>query len=178
MISRKPKQSSAQKNLAAEDEMFGPQEEEKTPAAPVKEPLSVVIPATVPVTVPATVPVIAPSANAPVDVPAVASEMTSRPVARKRPVVPGSSRRHQRGGDGPLQFPRRSFRRLARRGGVKRIGTKALDVAMAYAEKYMHDVIKTAIAYMEHCKRTTCTARDVITAIRRSQNCTLFGLSD
>ena len=60
---------------------------------------------------------------------------------------------------------------------MKRIGRKALDIAMAYAEDYLHETVKAAILYMDHCKRTTCNTNDVIGALRRS-NCILFGLSD
>ena len=67
-----------------------------------------------------------------------------------------------------------AIRRLARRGGVKRIsGVVYEDVRLAlrtFLEKVLHDTI----LYTDHAKRKTVGAYDVVFALKR-QGRTLYG---
>ncbi|KAJ7661170.1 histone-fold-containing protein [Mycena rosella] len=60
-----------------------------------------------------------------------------------------------------------AIRRLARRGGVKRIS------GLIY-EETRGNVIRDSVTYTEHAKRKTVTALDVVYALKRSGR-TLYG---
>ncbi|CAH3020577.1 unnamed protein product [Porites evermanni] len=61
-----------------------------------------------------------------------------------------------------------AIRRLARRGGVKRIS------GLIYEDVFLENVIRDAVTYTEHAKRKTVTAMDVVYALKR-QGRTLYG---
>lgn len=82
--------------------------------------------------------------------------------------------RRQRAQKGPDRFPFRSMRKLARRGGVKRISKRALDAAMKYGEDFAKKVVELAIAYLDSGKRQTCRTSDVLQAFR-VMGCSLYG---
>ncbi|XP_070569732.1 histone H4-like [Ptychodera flava] len=76
-----------------------------------------------------------------------------------------------------------AIRRLARRGGVKRISGLIYEESRGAPwichgginEKvFLENVIRDAVTYSEHAKRKTVTALDVVHAIRR-QGRTLYG---
>lgn len=66
------------------------------------------------------------------------------------------------------------IRRMARRGGVKRISGAIYGEARGVMREYMAGVIGEAIIYMEHAKRRTVTAMDVVNALKRRGN-VLYG---
>lgn len=67
-----------------------------------------------------------------------------------------------------------AIRRLARRGGVKRISSQVYDEARAVLRIFLENVIKDSVTYTEHGKRKTVTALDVVFALKRQGN-TLYG---
>ena len=67
-----------------------------------------------------------------------------------------------------------AIRRLARRGGVKRISTFIYDDTRAVLKSFLENVVKDATTYTEHAKRKTVTAMDVVYALKR-QGRTLYG---
>lgn len=67
-----------------------------------------------------------------------------------------------------------AIRRLARRGGVKRISSFIYDDTRAVLRGFLENVVKDAIAYTDHAKRKTVTAMDVVYALKR-QGRTLYG---
>lgn len=67
-----------------------------------------------------------------------------------------------------------AIRRLARRGGVKRISSQVYDEARAVLKIFLENVIKDSVTYTEHGKRKTVTALDVVFALKR-QGKTLYG---
>ena len=67
-----------------------------------------------------------------------------------------------------------SIRRLARRGGVKRISAFIYDDARTVLKEFVDSLVRDAIAYTEHSKRKTVTALDVVYALKR-QGRTLYG---
>jgi histone H3/H4 len=88
-------------------------------------------------------------------------------------------KRHRRASEGKTGFPFRSIRKLARRGGVKRISKTALTAAMTYADDFVRKTVELAIAYLESGdkERQTCRTKDVLQAFRM-MGCSLFGAED
>ena len=66
------------------------------------------------------------------------------------------------------------IRRLARRGGVKRISGLVYNETRDCLKKFLVSVIGDAIKYTEHAGRKTVTALDVVHALKR-QGRTLYG---
>ena len=67
-----------------------------------------------------------------------------------------------------------AIRRLARRGGVKRISDLIYDEARQVLKGFLEGVVKDSVTYTEHAKRKTVTALDVIYALKR-QGRTIYG---
>ena len=67
-----------------------------------------------------------------------------------------------------------AIRRLARRGGFKRISSLIYDETRLVLRSFLINVIRDSVAYSEHAKRKTVTALDVVYALKR-QGRTLYG---
>ncbi|OAF66053.1 hypothetical protein A3Q56_06231 [Intoshia linei] len=67
-----------------------------------------------------------------------------------------------------------AIRRLARRGGVKRISGLIYEETRGVLKIFLENVIRDAVTYTEHRKRKTVTAMDVVYALKR-QGRTLYG---
>ena len=67
-----------------------------------------------------------------------------------------------------------AIRRLARRGGVKRIGGLIYEETRGVLKVFLENVIRDAVTYTEHARRKTVTAMDVVYALKR-QGRTLYG---
>mmetsp|Transcript_47593 Transcript_47593/g.54807 ORF Transcript_47593/g.54807 Transcript_47593/m.54807 type:complete len:106 (+) Transcript_47593:59-376(+) len=67
-----------------------------------------------------------------------------------------------------------AIRRLARRGGVKRISQLIYDETRNVLRSFLENVVRDAITYTEHARRKTVTAMDVVYALKR-QGRTLYG---
>ncbi|KAJ7204276.1 histone-fold-containing protein, partial [Mycena rebaudengoi] len=67
-----------------------------------------------------------------------------------------------------------AIRRLARRGGVKRISNLVYQEVRGALRLFLEDVIRDSITYTSHAKRKTVTALDVVYALKRSGR-TLYG---
>ena len=67
-----------------------------------------------------------------------------------------------------------AIRRLARRGGVKRISSLIYDETRLVLRHFLENVIRDSVTYTEHAKRKTVTALDVVHALKR-QGRTLYG---
>lgn len=59
-----------------------------------------------------------------------------------------------------------AIRRLARRGGVKRISSLIYSEVRAALMVFLRDVIQRAVTYTEHAHRKTVSAMDVVYALR------------
>lgn len=66
------------------------------------------------------------------------------------------------------------IRRIARRGGVKRISGLMYEETRTYLKLFLEGVIRDAVHYTEHARRKTVTAMDVVYALKR-QGRTLYG---
>merc|ERR1712157_74845 len=67
-----------------------------------------------------------------------------------------------------------AIRRLARRGGVKRISGLIYDETRGVLKLFLESVIRDSVTYTEHAKRKTVTSLDVVYALKR-QGRTLYG---
>ncbi|XP_018430543.1 PREDICTED: histone H4-like [Nanorana parkeri] len=75
--------------------------------------------------------------------------------------------------EGTVMVP--AIRRLARRGGVKRISGLIYEETRGVLKVFLENVIRDAVTYTtEHAKRKTVTAMDVVYALKR-QGRTLYG---
>ena len=122
---------------------------------------------------------------------AVVVQPTSRagPSAVPRPPLAPSRYAFQHGKGGkhiPKRYHRRvlrdsiqgitkpAIRRLARRGGIKRMSGMIYEEARGVLKVFLENVLKDAVVYCEHAKRKTCTASDIVYALRR-QGRVLYG---
>lgn len=87
-----------------------------------------------------------------------------------------SAKRHARKTSRPSieGITKPAIRRLARRGGVKRISTYIYDDTRAVLKSFLENVVRDATTYTEHAKRKTVIALDVVYALKR-QGRTLYG---
>ena len=67
-----------------------------------------------------------------------------------------------------------AIRRLARRGGVKRISNLIYEETRTVLRVFLESVIRDSVTYTDHAKRKTVTALDVVYALKR-QGRTLYG---
>ena len=75
----------------------------------------------------------------------------------------------------PPPLPQKpAIRRLARRGGVKRISGLIYEETRGVLKVFLENVIRDAVTYTEHARRKTVTALDVVYALKR-QGKTLYG---
>ena len=89
----------------------------------------------------------------------------------------GKIKRRQKGRQDKLAIngiTKPAIRRLARRGGVKRISHLIYEETRAVLVDFIEKMIGDAIKYTEHGKRKTVTALDVVYALKRRGN-TLYG---
>eukprot|EP00299_Pterocystis_sp_00344_P020142 c9909_g2_i2.p1 GENE.c9909_g2_i2~~c9909_g2_i2.p1 ORF type:complete len:105 (-),score=19.74 c9909_g2_i2:133-447(-) len=88
----------------------------------------------------------------------------------------GGSKRHQKNvfRDNILGITKPAIRRLARRGGVKRISGTVYEEARGVLKTFLENVIRDAVAYTEHARRQTVTAMDVVYSLKR-QGRTIYG---
>ena len=76
--------------------------------------------------------------------------------------------------DSILGITKPAIRRLARRGGVKRISSYIYEETRAVLRSFLENVVRDSVVYTEHAKRKTVTALDVVYALKR-QGRTLYG---
>lgn len=66
-----------------------------------------------------------------------------------------------------IAMSKASIRRLARRGGVRRISFGTYDSAREAVKDFLTDLIRDSATYAEHARRKTVTAKDVCYALKR-----------
>ena len=111
----------------------------------------------------------------------VATEKVETPVAKGKTTGgkggkgKGGARRHRKPHkEEILGVTKPAIRRLARRGGVKRISGQIYENTRGTLKKYLENVIKSAVTYTEHARRKTVTSLDVVYALKRENN-TIYG---
>ena len=89
----------------------------------------------------------------------------------------GGAKRHRKVLRDNIQgITKPAIRRLARRGGVKRISGLIYEETRGVLKVFLENVIRDSVTYTEHARRKTVTAMDVVYALRR-QGKTLYGES-
>lgn len=87
----------------------------------------------------------------------------------------GGAKRHRKVLRDNIQgITKPAIRRLARRGGVKRISGLIYEETRGVLKVFLEQVIRDAVTYTEHARRKTVTAMDVVYALKR-QGRTLYG---
>ncbi|KAL6341206.1 hypothetical protein AAG906_032322 [Vitis piasezkii] len=88
----------------------------------------------------------------------------------------GGAKRHRKVLRDNIQgITKPAIRRLARRGGVKRISGLIYEETRGVLKIFLENVIRDAVTYTEHARRKTVTAMDVVYALKR-QGRTLMDL--
>ena len=87
----------------------------------------------------------------------------------------GGAKRHRKGTRENIQgITKPAIRRLARRGGVKRISGDIYEEVRSVLKQFLESIIRDSVTYTEHARRKTVTATDVVFALKR-QGKTLYG---
>jgi histone H4 len=73
-----------------------------------------------------------------------------------------------------LGITKPAIRRLARRGGVKRISNLIYEEARNVLKSFLENIVRDSVTYTEHARRKTVTALDVVYALKR-QGRSLYG---
>lgn len=81
------------------------------------------------------------------------------------------------GGDSALRgITKPSIRRLARRGGVKRISSRIYNESRAVLKNFLETIVRDAVTFCEHSRRKTVSALDVVYSLKR-QGHTIYGFN-
>ena len=83
-------------------------------------------------------------------------------------------RHHRRLSDNIQGITKPAIRRLARRGGVKRISGFVYDETRSVLRVFLSEIIQDAVVMTEYAHRKTVTAMDVVYALKRKGR-TLYG---
>lgn len=87
----------------------------------------------------------------------------------------GAKKRHRRVIRENIQgITKPAIRRLARRGGVKRLSGLIYDESRNVLKVFLEGIVRDAVTYTEHARRKTVTALDVVFALKRHGR-TLYG---
>jgi histone H4 len=88
----------------------------------------------------------------------------------------GAKRRARNNRETVQGITKPAIRRLARRGGVKRISGLIYEEVRIVLKQFLEKVVRDAVWYTEHARRKTVTAMDIVYALKR-QGRTLYGFS-
>lgn len=84
----------------------------------------------------------------------------------------GGAKRHRKVlRDSITGITKPAIRRLARRGGVKRISGLIYEEVRGVMKIFLENVIRDAVTYTEHARRKTVTAMDIVYALKRQGTC-------
>lgn len=87
----------------------------------------------------------------------------------------GGAKRHQKRLTDTIHgITKSDIRKMARRGGVKRISGLVYEETRGVLKMFLGDVIRDATTYAEHARRKTVTAMDVVYALK-SKGKTIYG---
>ena len=90
----------------------------------------------------------------------------------------GGARRHQRKfRDGLAGVTRPDIRRLARRGGIKRISNLIYPDIRNALKAFLDDVVGAAVIHTEFARRKTVTAQDILAGLK-NRGITLYGFGN
>lgn len=104
----------------------------------------------------------------------LAIELNSNAVVGTTTQGPGALRHPKRLRDSIQGITNSDVRRLARRGGVKRISRLHYEETRGVLRVFLENIVRDAVTYAEHSKRKTVTSMDVVYALKR-QGRNLYG---
>eukprot|EP00759_Apiculatamorpha_spiralis_P037961 PhF_6_TR37522/c2_g1_i3/m.55479/K11254/H4; histone H4 len=81
--------------------------------------------------------------------------------------APGTKRQKKALKENIRGITKPAIRRLARRGGVKRISGIMYEEVRGILKSFVEGVVRDSTTYTEHAKRTTVTALDVVYALKK-----------
>ena len=61
-----------------------------------------------------------------------------------------------------------AIRRLARRGGVKRINNGIYAETRGVLKQFLENIVRDAVTFTEHARRKTVTSGDVVMSLKRN----------
>ena len=89
----------------------------------------------------------------------------------------GGAKRHRKVLRDNIQgITKPAIRRLARRGGVKRISGLIYEETRGVLKVFLENVVRDAVTYTEHARRKTVTAMDVVYVSQETRKNPLMGL--
>ena len=94
--------------------------------------------------------------------------MAGRGKAGKLASKEGAKRTTKKVGQGINEITNGAIRRLARRGGVKRISSTSYEPTRQFVDYFLDRVVRDCVTYAEHAKRRTVTAMDVVYALKKN----------
>tara|TARA_B100000683_G_scaffold208070_1_gene202140 strand:+ start:3548 stop:3910 length:363 start_codon:yes stop_codon:yes gene_type:complete len=81
----------------------------------------------------------------------------------------GGAKRHRKALRDTIQgITKPAIRRVARRGGVKRISGLIYEETRGVLKRFLEVIIRDAVTYTEHARRKTVTAMDVVYSLKRN----------
>merc|ERR1719479_88477 len=87
----------------------------------------------------------------------------------------GGAKRYRKANRSNIQgITKPAIRRLARRGGVKRISGLMYEETRGVMKTFIENVVRDAVTYCDYSKRKTVTALDVVYALKRNGR-TIYG---
>jgi histone H4 len=90
----------------------------------------------------------------------------------------GGAKRHRKVLRDNIQgITKPAIRRLARRGGVKRISNLVYEETRSVLKVFMENVLRDTVTYAEHARRKTVACNDVVFALKR-QGRTIYGAGE
>ena len=96
---------------------------------------------------------------------------------RQKGTANGGAKSHRKNRKTPLQgITAAAIRKIARRGGCKRMSGLVYDVARNVLKEFLCKLIKDTVHYTECAKRNTVTSMDVLMALKR-QGRYLYGFN-
>lgn len=101
-------------------------------------------------------------------------DKTSKDQDGKAPVGKGGTRYRKVLRESIQGITKPAIRRLARRGGVKRISGLIYEETRGVLKTFLENVLRDSITYTEHARRKTVTALDIVYALKR-QGRTIYG---
>ncbi|KAF7683476.1 Histone H4 [Astathelohania contejeani] len=80
----------------------------------------------------------------------------------------GAAKRHRRAPSLGAWIGKPAIRRLARRGGVKRLSALCYAEINAIAKQFLNGIVRHSIVFADHANRKTIVSSDVLYAIKYS----------
>ena len=144
--------------------------------AMISQPSETVAPASQPITSTqpteiVNVPTATESKTTPVDSNAKAkikSKRVVKTVSRVKSSKSSSARRAHPAREQQAYIRAPAIKRLARRGGVKRMSLDTYEEIRNIASKYVRDILQNALVVTRHAGRKTVTAKDIVFSIQQS----------